>query len=516
MSNMTPQLLLVSADSVVPTLLAAESCVLTQALQLSTGLEKLQRGGYDLILLDLRLPDAGGIEALNQVQTLVPSKPVIVLAEPDREEEAASTISLGAQDYLLKPDLTRKILMTAIFKALDRQSRQVLHPQEGFLLHTLMEKIPDHVYFKDINSRYLMVSLAKAKMHGQTDPAEIVGKTDADFYSPEHAEKTLVDEVEIMCSGRSIEGLEECIKWPDGRVTWSSTTKMALMNPFGEIVGTFGISRDITAQKQAAKALANERALLRSLVDNLPICVYLKDRDARKTLSNPIDLRNFGLTKESDLLGKTDFDFFPPEQAAAFYADDQQVLQTGKPVIDHEEKLTTPGTNQTRWNLSSKVPVRDSDGHITGIAGFALDITDHKNALRELANERAVLRLLVDSLPVSVYLKDKDGRKTLANKMELRFCGCQSESEVLGKTDFDVFPGDQAAGFYADEQKILKYGIPLLNHEEKITLPDGSTAWLLTSKVPLRDAEGNITGLAGIGLDITERKIAEQKLAQKG
>ena len=508
---MTPQLLLISADSAVATHLASESCVLTQASQLSLGLEKLQGGGYDLILLDLSLPDAGGSEALNQVLTLVPSKPVVVLAEKDREAEAASTIALGAQDYLFKSDLTRKVLMTAIFKALDRQSRQVLHPQEGFLLHTLMEKIPDHVYFKDINSRYLMVSLAKAKKHGQSDPAEIVGKTDADFYSPEHAEKTLVEEVDIMCTGRSIEGAEQCVKWPDGRVTWSSTTKMPLMNPFGEIVGTFGISRDITAQKQAAKALADERVLLRSLVDSLPICVYLKDREARKTLSNPIDLKNFGLTKESDLLGKTDFDFFPPEQAAAFFADDQQVLQSGKAVLGHEEKLTPPGSNQTRWHLSSKVPVRDAEGHITGLAGFALDITDQKNALRELANERAILRLLLDSLPVSVYLKDKEGRKTLANKLELRNCGCQNESEVLGKTDFDVYPGDQAAAFYADEQKILKYGIPLLNHEEKLTRPDGSTAWFLTSKVPLRDAEGNITGLAGIGLDITDRKLAEEK-----
>ena len=129
-----------------------------------------------------------------------------------------------------------------------------------------------------------------------------------------------------------------------------------------------------------------------------------------------------------------------------------------------------------------------------------------------LNNERALLRTLVDHLPVSVYLKDSATRKTLANPVDLRNLGVSSEAEALGKLDSDFFPPEQAAGFIADDQHVIHTGQPVLNREEKITRPDGSTRWILTSKVPLTDSAGNVTGLAGIGLDITERKRLEEQL----
>jgi PAS domain S-box-containing protein len=127
----------------------------------------------------------------------------------------------------------------------------------------------------------------------------------------------------------------------------------------------------------------------------------------------------------------------------------------------------------------------------------------------ELSRERSLLRTLVYNLPDSIYVKDAAGRKTLANPANVRNAGRQTEAEVLGKTDFDLFPRETAERFAADDQRVLQSGQPVLNREETFRDAQGAEHWLLTSKVPLRDEGDQIIGLVGIGHDITERKQAE-------
>ena len=139
-------------------------------------------------------------------------------------------------------------------------------------------------------------------------------------------------------------------------------------------------------------------------------------------------------------------------------------------------------------------------------------IEDHKRTAEALVAERALLRTLVDHLPIAVYTKDTAGRKTLSNPADVRYIGTASEAEVLGKTDFELYPRDMAEIFYADDMHVIESGQPILNREETMQLPDGARGWQLTSKIPLRDSAGQITGLVGIGYDITERKQAEAEV----
>jgi PAS domain S-box-containing protein len=114
----------------------------------------------------------------------------------------------------------------------------------------LMNNLPDHIYFKDLQSRFLRINKAQAQHLNLKDPAEALGKTDFDFFAEEHARPAFEDEQRIIRTGRPILDLEEKEVYPDGRVTWASTTKMPLRDPNGQIIGTFGITRDITAAKQ--------------------------------------------------------------------------------------------------------------------------------------------------------------------------------------------------------------------------------------------------------------------------
>ena len=134
--------------------------------------------------------------------------------------------------------------------------------RERFLLKTLMDNLPDNIYFKDRESRFIAVNRASVSWFGLEDPADVLGKSDADLFAPAHASAALRDEQEILRTGQSLVNREEKETWPDGRETWVSTTKLPLRDPCGHIIGTFGLSRDITEKKRAEEKLA---ALAREL-----------------------------------------------------------------------------------------------------------------------------------------------------------------------------------------------------------------------------------------------------------
>ncbi len=131
---------------------------------------------------------------------------------------------------------------------------------------------------------------------------------------------------------------------------------------------------------------------------------------------------------------------------------------------------------------------------------------------KALAEEHALLRMVIDHIPDQVYLKDLDHRFTAVNLATARFLGAASPDQVRGRCDPDFFPSDQAAQFLAEEQAIWDSAQPCVNREASITDAQGQTRWVLTTKVPLRDATGIVTGLLGINRDITERKQAEEAI----
>ncbi len=165
-----------------------------------------------------------------------------------------------------------------------------------------------------------------------------------------------------------------------------------------------------------------------------------------------------------------------------------------------------------RYWLTVSTPLQqpielESDEERSGVSA------ERQNLADALAHERNVLRTMIDLIPAFIYCKDAQSRFTGCNKLVANRMGVTPD-DLIGKTDFDFFPTEMATKFYNDEQALLKSGKPLIDIEElAFDKLSGTNRVILTSKVPLHDAAGNLTGLVGTGFDITERKAAEERLA---
>lgn len=148
-----------------------------------------------------------------------------------------------------------------------RQRMEAALAVERDLIDALLDSIPDHIYFKDRESHFIRINKSMAELFKLRSPDEALGKSDFDFFTAEHAQRAFADEQDIMRTGRALVGREEKETWPDGSTTWVSTTKQCLHDKAGNIVGTFGISRDITPRKRAENRLAVQYQVARLLAE---------------------------------------------------------------------------------------------------------------------------------------------------------------------------------------------------------------------------------------------------------
>ncbi|HEX8119366.1 MAG TPA: ATP-binding protein, partial [Pyrinomonadaceae bacterium] len=172
------------------------------------------------------------------------------------------------------------------------------------------------------------------------------------------------------------------------------------------------------------------------------------------------------------------------------------------------EMVVAPKGGAPRTELASGGAVYGPGGEKLGAVVVMRDFTERKAAQEALRRESTLLRALMDNIPDAIYFKDTESRFTRVNR-HAPYRGGNAPEDVVGKTDFDFFVEEHARAAYEDEQRVMRTGEPLIDKEECETYTDGSTTWLSTTKVPIVDEGGRVTGLVGISRDITERKRAE-------
>jgi PAS domain S-box-containing protein len=392
--------------------------------------------------------------------------------------------------------------------------------EERHLFRTLMDNLPDKIYFKDRESRFVRINKETVKVLGLSDPAQAVGKTDFDLFTAEHAQPAYNDEQEIIRTGQPVVGKEEKGTWPDGRVTWVSTTKMPLRDANGNIIGTFGVSRDITERKRAEKALRESEQRFRQVAESAGDWIWEVDTQGLYVYASPVVERILGY-KPEELVGKVHFYALLARETR-----DQHQAAASK-VFSHKKRLDTLVKSVVRKDgtmailEATGVPVLDEAGNLMGYRGVNKDITEKKVAEAQLARERDLLHALMDNIPDKIYFKDTEGRFVRINRAHAESLGLEDPAQAVGKTDFDVHPPERAREAYQDEKEILDTGEPLIGNIEKISESDGKVRWNLVTKVPLKNNQGQVVGLVGTSRDITARmkvqealQVSERQLAQ--
>jgi PAS domain S-box-containing protein len=392
----------------------------------------------------------------------------------------------------------------------ERTQAEAALARERELLHALMDNIPDKIYFKDTEGRFVRINRAHAESLGLKDPAEAVGKTDFDVHPVDRAREAYADEREIVATGKPLVGKVERIVEADGTLRWNLVTKIPIKDNQGPVVGLAGISRDVTKRMQAEEALRESEERYRTLVENMGEGIVTVDLEEKILFANPTAHEVFGVPPGS-LPGRSLIDFVDPKTFARFR--EQTELRQRSQKGTYEFELIRPD-GECRQVLLTATPVRSKEGKVTGTFGIYRDITERKRVEQALAEERNLLRVLIDNLPDAIFVKDTESRIIINNVTHQQVLGATTQEEVVGKSDFDFFAPDLAAQYFADDQAIIQSGQPLVNREEPCVDPAGGKQWRLTSKVPWRDSSGKILGTVGISRDITERKRIEEALRE--
>lgn len=374
---------------------------------------------------------------------------------------------------------------------------------EHAILRTVLNTIPDLIFYKDLDSAYLGCNKAFEKYFGKPE-SQIVGRTDFYFVDQATAEGYREKDREAMSSG-GMRINEEWAQYPDGHQVLLETIKAPIRGAQGQVTGLLGISRDITQSRQAEVALRASDARYRQLFEHMTSGFALHEIILDPT-GRPVDYRflqvnpafeiQVGFTAEQ-LVGHTVREVLPAVEDywIEVYGN---VALTGQ-AVSKESYAAGLG----RWySVHAFCPKK---GQFAAIINNA---TERKVAENELRRQKAQLRAILDNFPFMVWLKDRESHFLAANFEMARVCGFNNPEEMAGKCDADFWPAEIAAQYRANDLWVMN-----TLERQMMEEPAGDTGrWMETFKTPILDETGALLGTAGFARDITKRKQVEEAL----
>ena len=397
-----------------------------------------------------------------------------------------------------------KILKGHITKLLQAENELKKQKEEFEMIFNL---VPAQIWYKDTHNSFIRVNRQVCTDLGLTEN-EITGHAAEEIF-PSFAQKYFDDDLEVFNSGRPKLDVIEQINTCAGKLKWVHTDKYPVFGIDGELVGLVAFTQDITLRKMTEDALLKSETQLRTLVQTIPDLMWLKDNNGVYLQCNTMFEHFFG-ARETDILGKTDYDFIDKDLADFFRDHDRKAMAAGKPTTN-EEWITFADDGHRAYLETIKTPMYESDGKLIGILGIGRDITDRKMAEDALSSSEVRLRTLLQTSPDLILIKDTRGVYLGCNSMCERYFGA-IEADIIGKTDYDFVDKELADSFCENDHKAMEAGRPTRNAEWITFADDGHSAYLDTIKAPLYDSNGTLIGMMGIGRDISEHKKAEDAL----
>jgi sigma-B regulation protein RsbU (phosphoserine phosphatase) len=374
---------------------ARETFRVQRARNMDEALAALPRTQFDSVLFDLGFPNAK--QEIMRLRTCAPEAPLVLVASAADEEHASLLAEqLDAQDYVIREELNRPLLSRSIrYSAQKKRSQNAIaRAEEKF--RSLFENTVEGIFQTSPKGTYINANMALARIYGYESSAELKAKL-TNIAQELYVERGRRDQfVRLMEEHDVVTNFESRIYRKDGSIIWISENVRAVRDKNGNLLHYEGTVEDITEKKLAEQKIQDSEALYHSLVENLPQNIFRKDLNERFTFANTRFCQTLGKPLEQ-ILGKTDFDFYPPDLAAKYQKDDQLIMETGK-MFETIEENQPPGGEKIYVQVV-KTPLYSASGEIIGLQCIFWDITEKRRAEEkvrkttlELAQSREELR----------------------------------------------------------------------------------------------------------------------------
>jgi diguanylate cyclase (GGDEF)-like protein/PAS domain S-box-containing protein len=309
-----------------------------------------------------------------------------------------------------------------------------------------------------------------------------------------------------MKTGKPLINRIEKITYLNGMERWFSATKVPRYDEKGKIIGTIGITRDITERKKAEEALQKSQQEFASLFNSSPEALVYEDAKSNIININPRFTELFGYTL-AELKGRNlrEEMIHPSDKLEEI----DQLSKNLKGFSGYETIRKKKDGTLIEVSISSSPVIIDQQ--LRGFLTLYEDISKRKQVEKTIIYEQSLLLALMENISDHIYFKDKKKRFIRVNKAKAEYSEITAE-KMIGKTDFDFFPPEIAKQSSADDDLVIETGKPIIDKVEKIIHSDKTEHWVSTTKVPWYNREGKITGLIGISRNITEREKAEEAL----
>jgi PAS domain S-box-containing protein len=344
--------------------------------RLKPALQYLAEQEYDIALLDLGLPDSKGLEIIQKVRDVNPNIPIVVLTGLDDEETGLLAIKNGANDYLIKGPQIQNSLVRAVLYALERKKADEALRESEHKYRTLLRNIPQKIFYKDLNSVYLLCNESYAD-DLEMEPVKIAGKTDYDFYPKHIADKYVNDDKRVVQNGKTEEYEEAYIKNGQERIV--HTVKAPIRDHNNEVIGILGIFWDITESKKAQLELQLAEERYRTIFENSAIAIMMADENEQLVSWNKFTEKLLDMD-EQDLYLKPVKSLYP----AAEWENIRKHNIRRRGMQHHlETKMFRKNGAIIDVDLSLSV-LSNAQGTVSGTIGVVSDITERKNAERKI------------------------------------------------------------------------------------------------------------------------------------
>ena len=425
----------------------------------------LQEQAFQVVLFDLASGEGRGLDGFIALQKAVSHLPIIVLSSLADEESALRAVHEGAQDYLVKGEINSQLLVRSIRYAIERKKSEAALHQAEEKYRGIFQNIVEGIFQTTPDGHYISANPALARIYGY-DSAEALTDALTDISRELYVDPARRAEfIALMEKNDVVTGFESRVYRKDQSIIWISENVRAVRDRQGKLLHYEGTVEDITERKHSEELVHNSEALYHSLVETLPQNIFRKNLNEQFTFANQRFCQTLGKSLE-EIIGKTDFDFFPPELASKYQKDDQLIIETGK-MFETVEENQPPGGEKLYVNVV-KTPLYDASGRIIGLQGIFWDITAKRRA--EEALQKANLELALSQQELRFRNEQMEEDLRMAREIQqaiipqqypcfpqsaspeqsaLRFCHRYLPTGAVGGDFFNIRPlSDTRAGIF--------------------------------------------------------------------